>query len=85
MAGRPTGPAPKDSDDLVWTDLGEGVDGMDANCEGLHHRTVFEREVVGEPVREAGGDAIVAAESTIIRGSCGKYDPGAGLGDEGDE
>ena len=49
------GASVKDGDNLVGTDLGEGVDRMDPNCKGLHHRTGFEREVVGEPVREVGG------------------------------
>jgi len=47
-------------------DLGKSVDVMDANCKGLHHHTVFEREVVGEPVRKVSGDAAVAAKSAII-------------------
>jgi len=63
------GASAKDGDNLVGTDLGEGIDRMDPNCEGLHHRTGFEREVVGEPVREVGGDVVVAAQSTIIRRS----------------
>src|SRR5258706_5318882 len=74
------GASAEDSDDLVRADLGEGVDGMDADCEGLDHRTVFKREVVGELVCEVGGDAVVAGESTIIRRSCGENDIRAELG-----
>jgi len=74
------GASAEDGDDLVRTDLGEGVDGMDTDCEGLDHRTVFERKVVGELICEVGGDAVVAAESTIIRWSCSETDVGAELG-----
>ena len=74
------GASAEDSDDLVRANLSEGVDGMNTDCEGLDHRTVFKREVVGEFVCEVGGDAVVTGESTIIRRSCGENDIGAKLG-----
>ena len=74
------GASAEDSDDLIRTDLGEGVDRVDADREGLHHRTVFEREVLRELVREVCGGAVVAAEGTIIRRSCSEDDVRAELG-----
>lgn len=53
---------------------------MDADCERLDHRTVFERKVVGELVCKVGRDAVVATKSTIIWRSCGENDIGAELG-----
>lgn len=73
------GASAEHSDDLARADLGEGVDGVDAHSERLHHCTVFEREVVGELVREVGRDAVVAAEGPIIRRSGGENDIGAEL------
>ena len=68
------GTSTEDSNALVGLDSTDVRHGVDTDGERLHHRTVFEGQVVGELVAEVSWDGVVPAESTIVRRSRGEDD-----------
>jgi len=66
------GSTAEDHDDLVGPALAERGDRVHADGQGLDHRTIFERDGVGDGVAQIGGEDVVSREGAVDGGWSGR-------------